>query len=172
MPPSVLVAAPVKVVRLTSGPVRVVRVVAPQPVRVLSVGQQGRPGAAGAAPVIPAIAAVLGIRGRPVYLSKANGQLYPASAAGYQTAFVLGLLDADVQAGFPANAQRGPFTLPDWTALTGTPSLLVGQLYFLATDGSLTAILPARPQAVALTRVGQAVSSTTLDVQPSPPFML
>ena len=47
MPPSVLVAAPVKIVRLTSGPVRVVRTVAARPVRVLSVAQQGRPGSKG-----------------------------------------------------------------------------------------------------------------------------
>ena len=48
MPPSVIVAAgPVRVVRLTPGPVRMVRTNTPQPVRVLSLAQQGRPGGKG-----------------------------------------------------------------------------------------------------------------------------
>jgi hypothetical protein len=110
--------------------------------------------------------------GQPVYISRSDGQFRRASASSYPTSFAVGLVVDPVERGFPATVRRGLHTLADWTPITGAPALRPGQQYFLALDGQLTTIPPARPSCVALTRIGEALSATTLDVNPAPPILL
>ena len=131
-------------------------------------GARGRDGGG----TVQALAGFAGVPGQPVYVSRTDGRLYAANASTYLSSFVVGLVTAGTQTGFQAEAKRGVFTLPDWTAVTGAALLLPGQVYFLSPAGLLTTVLPTKPLAAALVRVGEAVSSTTLDANPSPPILL
>lgn len=128
---------------------------------VASIGIAGPPGAM-ASP--EAVAGVSMVAGTPVYISRANGQLYPADNAASVTSFVVGLLTADVVSGFVGSFNRLTLTLSDWTAITGTALLLPGQPYFLSAGGTLSTSVPSAPGTN--TRVGEALNSTTLGIFP------
>lgn len=157
-----------RVVRSPGAVPAIVRQVVDAP-RVVRTGVPGPPGEV---PRQSLIAGAAAVQGGPLYVSRATGQALPARADGYQTAMVSGLAATNVESGFPVAVARGLLTLSDWTAVTGAAGLQVGQWYFLTGAGGLSPVPPTRPEAVALSRVGQAVSADTLDVQPSPPIQL
>ena len=119
---------------------------------------------------VAAVAGAALIEGQPVAISRANGTLLPARADTYSLAFVAGLVSATA-AGFPGQPERGAFTLNDWTALTGVPSLTPGLPYFLGPTGGLTTVA-INDGAVCVARVGIAASTTTMIVDPSECILL
>jgi hypothetical protein len=129
-------------------------------------GDQGIQGIPGATATVTgsAIASANIIAGTPVYISRANGQLYPADKPTAVTAQVVGILLQSVALGFIGTYDRAAVTLSDWTAITGSASLLTGQTYFLGSSGTLTTSVPTLGTN---TRVGVALSSTTFGINPS-----
>lgn len=119
---------------------------------------------------VPAVAGADLVRGQPMAVSRASGQLLPARADTYTLAFVAGVASADTAQGFANQPAHGAITLPDWSALTGTISLNVGELYFVGPEGGLTASPRLDTQCVA--RVGLATTPQTLVVEPSTPIIL
>jgi len=108
--------------------------------------------------------------GAPVIVSRINGQIYPADAARFATAGVIGTIQAAVVAGFAVEVARGPQKLADWSAVAGSAALLAGQLYFLGAGGGITTVVPSLPAAAALAVVGTALTASVLDVSPLPPI--
>lgn len=119
---------------------------------------------------VPAVAGADLAQGHPVAVSRASGQLLPARADTYTLAFVAGVASADTAQGFANRPAHGAVTLPDWTALTGSPDLSVGQLYFVGPAGGLTTAPRLDTQCIA--RVGLATAPQTLVVEPSTPIIL
>lgn len=117
-----------------------------------------------------AVADVAAPMGLPLATSRGNGHLIRADAANKPAATVAGLANAPTSIGFAATAVRGTLTLTDWSAIAGTATLAVGQIYFLAAGGGLTTIPPASPNCLVI--VGSAASPTTLLVDPQPPIQL
>jgi len=112
-----------------------------------------------------AVAAVSMPAGTPVYVSRSNGQLYPADNSMSVTSMVAGLLIADVQAGYVGIYDRLTIALADWTEITGSAILLQGQIYFLGRSGTLTTLVPTAPGTN--TRVGEALDTTRFALFPS-----
>lgn len=110
------------------------------------------------------------IQGQPVAVSRASGQLLPARADTYVLAFVAGVASADTVQGFTNKPAHGAVTLPDWTAIAGSPALSVGQPYFLGAAGGLTTV--PRLEAACIARVGLATTPLTLVVEPATPIIL
>lgn len=109
-------------------------------------------------------------RGTPVTISRSTGQFFKAVASWKPSAFAVGLLTADVVAGYLGHAATGRITLADWTPITGTAALSPGQVYFLDVNGGLTVTAPSSPNCV--TRLGEAVDASTLLIFPQPPIQL
>ncbi|WP_449411113.1 hypothetical protein [Methylobacterium komagatae] len=110
------------------------------------------------------------IKGQPVAVSRASGRLLPARADTYALAFVAGLASADTGQGFADQPAHGAFTLADWSTVAGSPSLSVGQLYFLGATGGLT--ISPDLTAACVTRVGLATTPQTLVAEPAHPIVL
>ena len=106
--------------------------------------------------------------GSPVIISRANGHIQKADAAVKPKSFVIGLLGAASAAGFGATLVIDALTMSDWTAVTGSQLLAVGQPYFLGVGGGLTTTVPGAPNC--LTRVGMAVTPNELLINPNPPI--
>ena len=111
------------------------------------------------------------IRGLPVAVSRATGQLLPARADTDALAFVAGVASADTGQGFTVQPAHGAVTLPDWSAVADGTLLAPGLPYFLAAAGGLTAVPPGAG-GLCTVRVGLAVSSTTMVVAPTLPIQL
>lgn len=119
---------------------------------------------------IPVVAGADLLQGQPVAVSRASGQLLPARADTYTLAFVAGLASAVTAQGFVNQPAHGAVTLPDWSGLTGSAALSVGQIYFVGPTGGLTASPSLDTTCVA--RVGLATAPQTLVVEPSTPILL
>jgi hypothetical protein len=132
-------------------------------------GSGGSGGGAGEA-TITAVAASDLPAGMPVAISRANGKMIAADASYKPSAFVVGLLIAEVANGFVGEAAPDRVTLDDWTAATGAPALLQGQNYFLKSGGGLTTVPPGAGSCLVL--VGIAISGTTLRIDVQPPIQL
>lgn len=112
-------------------------------------------------PSAEGVAAVDIAAGMPVAVSRRDGSLLPARADTYAQAFVVGLATADIRAGFAGATTREALTLASWSAIAGTPSLAVGQPYFLAAEGGLT-LRAVDLQGYCAVRVGNATGPQTL----------
>ena len=95
------------------------------------------------------------VRGNVVYASEAF-KVKLADADSADAAEVLGLADAAAAQGAYVHIQKeGVFVLEDWTAVTGTATLVAGTEYYLdATAGKLTSASPATGY---LVYVGRAI---------------
>lgn len=122
-------------------------------------------------PTVSALAGEAIAAGMPLALSRANGTLRPARADTYTLAFVAGLATETVESAFPARAVRTYVTLPDWSAVARTPSLAVGQTYFLAPEGGITLLPPILPGLCSV-RVGNAIAAQTLAFVQADPILL
>lgn len=109
--------------------------------------------------------------GLPVCISRIDGSLRPARADTYTEAFVVGLVTAPVAEGFVGTATRKALTLDDWTELTRTPSLALGQPYFLGSAGGLTTF-PDLTAGRCLVRLGNATGPQTLAPVQADPILL
>lgn len=109
--------------------------------------------------------------GMPVAVSRSNGSLLPARADTYAQAFVVGLALADIEAGFAGVTTREALTLSDWSRVAGTPSLTVGQPYFLAAEGGLT-LRAVDMQGYCAVRVGIAIAPQTFTPAQFDPILL
>lgn len=103
------------------------------------------------------------IPGTPVYLTSA-GHLAQAAALSLQTAQAVGLSTAQTGAGDTgAYTADGRITRADWSAITGTVTLTVGQMYYLSdVPGKLQSAPPASGYQLGM---GRAVYPDTLDVE-------
>jgi hypothetical protein len=111
--------------------------------------------------------------GQPLYL-KPNGHLDLAKADGFATARVCGLA---IEVGTPTVSvdytPDGVIALPDWSAVTGTASLLPGADYFLSPDtaGKLTTIAPTTSGQLVVA-LGRALSVQKLEIEIQPLILL
>ena len=112
--------------------------------------------------------------GQPVYI--AGGDTVDLALADAKaTAGVIGLvLDASIASSdIGTILTDGILTSTDWTAVVGAATLTVGSVYFLSdvTAGTLTTTAPTTTGSF-VTRVGTAISTTTLEVTISRPIGL
>ncbi len=125
---------------------------------------QGPPGPVGGSFTIQAGETVAA--GQPVYVSTLTAEVFLARADAVGTAHVLGLAATSAAIGFTTEVLAiGSVTLTDWTAVTGSATLTRGMDYFLssATAGMITTTAP-QSSGDWVTRVGHAVSTTTLEI--------
>lgn len=139
-------------------------------VTIVRDGVPGPRGPAGSASTIDAVADVAVAAGMPLAISRATGHFVKADAASKPIAFVAGLAQASTSVGFVASSVRDSLTLADWTAITGSTALAVGQTYFLGAGGGLTTTPPGPPNCI--TAIGIAASATTLIIEPENPIQL
>ena len=112
--------------------------------------------------------------GQPVYIQGAD-TVDLALADAKATSGVIGLvLDASIDSSVVGTILTdGILTSTDWTAVVGAATLTVGSVYFLSdvTAGTLTTTAPTTTGSF-VTRVGTAISTTTLEVTISRPISL
>ena len=112
--------------------------------------------------------------GQPVYIQGAN-TVDLALADAKATSGVIGLvLDASIDSSVVGTILTdGILTSTDWTAVVGAATLTVGSVYFLSDvdAGMLTTTAPTTTGSF-VTRVGTAISTTTLEVTISRPISL
>ena len=112
--------------------------------------------------------------GQPVYIQGAN-TVDLALADAKATSGVIGLvLDASIDSSVVGTILTdGILTSTDWTAAVGAATLTVGSVYFLSDvdAGMLTTTAPTTTGSF-VTRVGTAISTTTLEVTISRPISL
>ncbi len=132
-------------------------------------GDKGEPGTAQASRVVAADA--IAAAGLPLAISRATGQALLARADTYTRAFVAGLADGGVAAGFAVGVAGGLITLTDWSAVIGAAQLQPGSTYYLAATGGLSTTAPTLPgQCIVV--VGLAIDPFTLNVRPTLPLTL
>ena len=112
--------------------------------------------------------------GQPVYIQGAD-TVDLALADAKATSGVIGLVsDASIDsAAVGTILTDGILTSTDWTAVVGAATLTVGSVYFLSDTvaGTLTTTAPTTTGSF-VTRVGTAISTTTLEVTISRPISL
>lgn len=112
--------------------------------------------------------------GQPVYIQGAN-TVDLALADAKATSGVIGLvLDASIDSSVVGTILTdGILTSTDWTAVVGAATLTIGSVYFLSDvdAGMLTTTAPTTTGSF-VTRVGTAISTTTLEVTISRPISL
>ena len=112
--------------------------------------------------------------GQPVYIQGAD-TVDLALADAKATSGVIGLvLDASIDSSVVGNILTdGILTSTDWTAVVGAATLTAGSVYFLSDvdAGMLTTTAPTTTGSF-VTRVGTAISTTTLEVTISRPISL
>lgn len=112
--------------------------------------------------------------GQPVYIAAAD-TVDLALADAKATSGVIGLVsDASIDpAAVGTILTDGILTSTDWTAVVGAATLTVGSVYFLSDTvaGTLTTTAPTTTGSF-VTRVGTAISTTTLEVTISRPISL
>ena len=123
------------------------------------------PGGAGVATKLPMTAGESLAAGDAVYVNAADGYAYKAGNTGSRAqATVLGLVESAASAlGGIIVVARGPFT--------GLSGLTTGAEYYLDTSGVITTTPPGGGGTF-LVGIGQAISTTRLDLQPLPPVEL
>ena len=112
--------------------------------------------------------------GQPVYIQGAN-TVDLALADAKATSGVIGLvLDASIDSSVVGTILTdGILTSTDWTAVVGAATLTVGSVYFLSDTVAGTLTTTATTTAGSfVTRVGTAISTTTLEVTISRPIGL
>ena len=114
--------------------------------------------------------------GTPVYV-KSNGRVARAQANSFPQTRFAGMAKSAVSIGFAANViTAGPLELTagEWDAVTGqVGGLTVGNVYFLSatTSGQISTIPPSVTGEFS-TKVGKALTTTTLDIDPRNPIKL
>lgn len=111
--------------------------------------------------------------GMAVYVS-GSSEVDLAQADSEDTTGAIGLATANVIAGSDAfYVTEGQLQLDDWTDVTGSPTLVPGEVYYLSDSepGKLTTIAPTAATKFVVA-VGVAVSNDTLDVEVSRPILL
>ena len=112
--------------------------------------------------------------GQPVYIAAAD-TVDLALADAKATSGVIGLvLDASIDSSVVGTILTdGILTSTDWTAVVGAATLTVGSVYFLSDTVAGTLTTTATTTAGSfVTRVGTAISTTTLEVTISRPIGL
>jgi hypothetical protein len=112
-------------------------------------------------------------KGMAVYVDGAN-TVDLGQADVESTALVIGLAEEDVSAGGTGNyLTEGQVEQSDWTAVTGSATLVTGATYYLSTTvaGGLT-ITPPSTDGDIVVRVGTALSTTEIDIEIAQPVLL
>jgi len=139
------------------------------------VGAQGAPGADGDANTFESENKSGGTlaAGVAVATHSSGTGTVKAIATAFST-LAIGLVAASTANGVSGDVQTtGPFTLADWTAITGTAELVARGRYYLSasTAGLLTTTAPSTVGQI-LQLVGVAISPTTLDIDPGEGILL
>ena len=123
--------------------------------------------------VTPAIVASVNVvAGQPVYVDATSGQLKLCSASAFASSSSIGLAAATTMATFAAPVALSSLSLSDWTAAIGAALLTKGARYFLGvTAGTLSLAAPTTP-GQSIVSVGIALSTTQLEIAPTPPILL
>lgn len=110
--------------------------------------------------------------GQPLRVTSA-GHCTLASATELATAEVAALAVSDTANGAAGIMQAGDtLELPDWSSVTGSPSLTAGLSYYLSeTTGMLTTTAPEQAEGVCIVYVGRAVSATALLIEIANPVV-
>jgi hypothetical protein len=159
--------------QITIRPKRVTLTVSRGEPTVIQVGKPGPAGPPGDAIFQSAEVDSACQPGQPLYL-KPNGHLDLARADEFAIARVCGLA---VEVGTPTVSvdytPDGVLALTDWSAVTGTVSLLPGADYFLSPDtaGKLSTIAPTTSGQVVVA-VGRALSTQKLEIEIQPLILL
>lgn len=125
----------------------------------------GGSGSQSVSTLVPGVSGEVLSTGDAVYVSVADGKIYKATNIyGREQANVLGLVKGGVAAAdLPVTVvARGP--------IEGLTGLTTGYDYFLSAGGTLTETPPGGGGLYS-TMIGQALSATTMDVQPTPPIL-
>jgi hypothetical protein len=134
--------------------------------------QTAATGTVSGVPPVSIVAAVNVAAGQPVYVDPTSGQLRLASAATFVASAVAGLAQSTTLATFASPLATTTLTLPDWTAVIGTALLAKGARYFLGVaPGTLSLVAPTTP-GQSIVSVGIALSTTQLEIDPTPPLLL
>ncbi len=137
------------------------------------IGAQGPPGADGAGTLFDAenkSGATLAA-GTAVAIHSSGTGTIKAIATAYGT-LTVGLAAESTASAVSGDVQTsGPFTLANWTAITGTTELVARGRYYLSatTAGTLTTTAPSTG---IVQFVGVAISPTTLDIDPGEGILL
>lgn len=112
-------------------------------------------------------------KGMAVYVDGAN-TVDLAQADAEATALVIGLAAEAVSAGGVGTyLTEGQVEQSDWTAVTGSATLVTGATYYLSTSvaGGLTTTPPSTDGDIVV-RVGTALSTTEMDIEIAQPVLL
>ena len=110
-------------------------------------------------------------QGMAVYIDSSDGEAKLATSDdAADLAEVAGFLTEDVAAGASTTIQtEGEISRDNWTVVAGTTTLTPGAMYYLDIDGTITVTPPLTGYIVI---VGRAISSTKLDAELNPPWVL
>jgi hypothetical protein len=129
-------------------------------------GPQGEPGPPGQSSSQTLVAGAAMPAGTPVYVSLIDGKLYPADPTAIGTCRAIAALLGQSEAGFQVAIGVSFITVADWTAVAGSPTLLVGQSYFLSPNGQIsTAFVNITGQYSVLLGTATAPDTLSLDIQ-------
>ena len=125
----------------------------------------GGSGSQSVAALAPATSGEVLAKGDVVYLKSADSKVYKATSIfSFEQANVLGLVKSAV------TAADQPVTVVVRGPIEGLVGLSPGKDYFLDTAGAMT-LTPPGGGGVYSVNLGQAISSTTFDVQPVAPIL-
>lgn len=113
--------------------------------------------------------------GAPLYINRVSGKIGLAAALSEATATVVGLARTAIPADTVGVFDDDRHQENDWTAITGTPNLAVGQVYFLdlAAPGRLTNVAPGDVDVGKFSAaVGVAVTTKIMELNIQPPIGL
>ena len=132
------------------------------------VGQQGPPGIDGIGTASFSAVNKQGSTlpaGTPV-ATHSSGVGFVSANATDDTKPAVGLLTTSVNSLAAGSVQTsGPITLSDWTAITGSTTLVAKGRYYLSTSGGLLTTSPPVTTLNIVQLIGVAVSDDTLDIQ-------
>lgn len=143
----------------------------PDVIEIDSPGPKGDTGPPGQSSSQTLVAGATMPAGTPVYVSAIDGKVYPADPTSIAPSRAVAALLEASSAGFPVPIGVSFITAGDWTAVAGSPSLQVGQSYFLAPNGQIsTSFENISGQYLVL--LGTATSPTTLSLDIQIPILL
>ena len=110
--------------------------------------------------------------GQPLYHPAGAATVGVARADAAAKARVCGLAKKAYSSGDNVTfVSSGNLTLPDWSDVLGSTTLTPATVYYLGSTGGITATAPSTPGEY-VTEIGQAASTTTLQIRIRRPVLL
>lgn len=108
------------------------------------------------------------IKGQPLYINTDN-KIYIAENTTFNSSKVIGFALRDVSEGGLCLYLKDVIMMLDWTDISGTEFLTIGDIYFLSTTGTITNTPPIGGYSV---NVGKAISATKLQIDIGLPYLV